>query len=518
MQNIPSQTSQYEFSRIRNFFWPIHRSELKKLVPMFLLFFLISFVYSMLRTMKIALVITAENSGAEIIPFLKIGAALPGALFFTYLFTKLINRFNREQVFYAMLSGFLIYFAIFLFLLYPNHRELQLDSLANFLQQYIFVREGFNGLIAVIRHLNLTIFYVLAEMWSAVVLSVLFWGFANEVTKVHEAKRFYAIFALGANCSGIFAASFAKFIKSIPYNPVIPFAADAQWVFYQLISILFLGMVIISLFYWLNRSVFHLENVASLQIPKKNHQKLSLGECFKYLRESRYLAYIVILVVAYNVVFNLADVMWTEKVKQTYVNSVDVNAYMNQVTSVIGIIAVIFSFVVSGNVIRYYGWTISALITPIIWLVTGVGFFAGLLFGDSFFVDIAAGFISNPANVVLFLGSVQISFGRACKYTVFDGTKEIAFIPLSPENQRKGKAIVDGLAAGIGKSGGSLIYIILFMLCGNIHNTIPYVSIIIFLAVGFWIYAVFGLGKMVNLSIDREENEIDESLQAAKIA
>ena len=78
---------------------------------MFVLFFLISSVYNMLRNMKIALIVTADNSGAEVIPFLKIGAVLPGALLFTYIFTKLINRFHREQVFYAMLSGFLIFAA-----------------------------------------------------------------------------------------------------------------------------------------------------------------------------------------------------------------------------------------------------------------------------------------------------------------------------------------------------------------------------------------------------------------------
>ena len=340
-------------------------------------------------------------------------------------------------------------------------------------------------------------------MWSAVVLSVLFWGFANEVTKVHEAKRFYAIFALGANCSGIFSAMFARFIKELPYNPMLPLSEKNQWVFYQLAFVLILGMVIISIFYWLNRSVFHLENITSLQIPKKAN-KLSMRECFKYLRQSRYLAYIVTMVVSYNIVFNLADVMWTEKVKQIYVNSMDVNDYMNQVTSAIGVIAVIFSFVISGNVIRYYCWTTSALITPIIWLVTGVGFFAGLLYENSFIANALSGFISNPANFVLFLGTIQICFGRACKYTVFDGTKEIAFIPLTKDNQRKGKTIVDVLAGGVGKSGGSLIYIILFMLCGNISNAIPYVTVIISLAIAFWLYAVHGLGKMVNESIDQE--------------
>jgi len=502
MQN-KHQSSTKEFSKIRNFLWPIYNYELKKLIPMFLLFFLISSVYNMLRNMKIALVVTAEQTGAEIIPFLKIGAVLPGALLFTYIFTKLINRYSREHVFYAMLSGFLIYFALFLFVLYPHHEILQFDSVADFLRQHIFVTEGFDGLIALIRHWNLTLFYVLAEMWSAVVLSVLFWGFANEVTKVHEAKRFYAIFALGANCSGIFSAFIANIVSNIPYNPSLLFEQNTQWVFYQLLFVLFIGVVIIGLFYWLNRSVFHMENVSSLQIPKKS-EHLSIGECFKYLRQSRYLAYIVVLVVSYNVVYNLADVMWTEKVKQTYVNSLEVNAYMNQVASVTGMIAVAFAIIVSGNAIRYYGWTATALITPIIWLVTSICFFAGLIFDRSFVMDILATFISNPANVVLFIGSMQICFGRVCKYTVFDETKEIAFIPLSRANQRKSKAIVDGLASRFGKSGGSMIYIILFMLCGNITNTIPYVSAIILIAIGCWIYAVYGLGKMVNESIDQE--------------
>ena len=511
MQNI-HQSSNKEFGKIRNFFWPIYNYELKKLIPMFLLFFLISSVYNMLRNMKIALVVTAEKTGAEVIPFLKIGAVLPGALLFTYLFTKLINRFNREQVFYAMLSGFLIYFALFLFVLYPHHQALQFDALADFLKAHVFVAEGFNGFIAMIRHWNITLFYVLAEMWSTVVLSVLFWGFANEVTKVHEAKHFSPIFALGANCSGIFSAFVAHLVTNIPYNQVLPFDENTQWVFYQLLFVLLIGMVIISLFYWLNRSVFHMENVSSLQIPKKS-EKLSIGECFKYLRQSRYLAYIVILVVAYNVVYNLADVMWTEKVKQTYVNSLEVNDYMNQVGSATGILAVAFAFIISGNVIRYYGWTATALITPIIWLVTSLCFFTWLMFDGSSVMAVLMTFISNPANLVLFLGSMQICFGRACKYTVFDETKEIAFIPLSRENQRKGKAIVDGLASRFGKSGGSLIYIILFMLCGNINNTIPYVSVIIFLAIGCWIYAVYGLGKMVNESIDKELEHASSELK-----
>lgn len=490
------------FGKFRSFIWPIHSYELKKVMPMFALFFLITFAYNILRCMKTSLIVTAPGSGAEVIPFLKIGAVLPAALFMTYLFTRLVNRFHREQVIYAMLSLFLSYFALFLCFLYPRHEWLQLDSLADFLQSHVFTQGGYKGLIAIIRHWNLALFYVLSEMWSTVVLSMLFWGFANEVTSVNEAKRFYAIFALGANCSGMFSGGFAHWIQKLPYYEYLPFGMQDQWVFFQLCSVLFVGMLIIALFCWLSRTVLHIENVSTLQIPKKSY-KLSLSECFAYLRKSRYLAFIVIIVVSYNIVFNLADVMWTYKLKQIYTYSGDVNTYMNQITMVTGLVAVVFAFVVSGNVLRHYGWTIAAGMTPLIWFLTSIGFFSGLVFEDAL-TGVFGTLISNPANFVLLLGSIQVCFGRACKYTVFDETKEIAFIPLPEENKRKGKAIVDGVASRFGKSGGSLIYLCLFMTLGDIAYTIPYVSCIILLMIVFWIIAVVGLGKMVGSTVDEE--------------
>ena len=199
-----------QFGKIRDFIWPIHGFELKKLLPMLALFFLISFVYNLLRCMKVTLVVTSEGSGAEVIPFLKVWAVLPAAVLLTYVYTQLSNRLNREQVFYTMLGLFLGFFTFFLLVLYPNRGVLELKSLAEFLQGVL--PEGLQGLIAIIRHWPLSLFYVLCELWSAIVLSMLFWGFANEVTSVNEAKRFYAIFAIGANFSGIFSGQSAQFL------------------------------------------------------------------------------------------------------------------------------------------------------------------------------------------------------------------------------------------------------------------------------------------------------------------
>lgn len=505
------QNSHKPFGKIRSFLWPIHNYELKKLIPMFSLFFLITFVYNLLRTMKIAIIVTAKGSGAEAISFLKLFGVLPGAIILTYIFTKLISRFSREQVFYTMLGGFLSYFAIFMLFLYPNHSILELNTLADYLQTNILVKPGFSGMIAVIRHLNLSIFYVLTEMWSSVVLSTLFWGFANEVTTIDEAKRFYAIFALGANSSSVFCGLFAQYIRRIAYNPGLPFDPANQWVFYHLSVVLLLGIIIISLFYWLNRSVFNIENVQSMEIPKKAN-KISLVECIKYLINSKYLRYIVTIVISYNIVYNLADTMWTSQVKQLYQNSKDVNMYMSQVGLVTGIFAVIFTFVVSGNVIRNYGWTVAALITPLIWLVTSVGVFSRLFWKDLWLSEVFNSLVANPANFFLFMSSLQICLGRACKYSVFDETKEISFIPLSKSNQRKAKAVVDGIASRFGKSGGSLIYIGLFMHLHNIQNATPWVAVIMFIGIILWIYAVLGLGRMTDQFISRNNTHSEINL------
>ena len=188
------------FGKLRNFLWPIHGYEHRKLLPMLALFFLISFVYNLLRCMKITVIVTAEGSGAEAIPFLKFWAVLPAAVLFTYFYTKLLNYLNRDQVFYTMILFFLGFFTLFLLVLHPHQKSLELTSLSNFLLARLPEKlVGLKGLIVIIRHWPLSLFYVFSEMWSVVVLSMLFWGFANEVTSVDEAKRFYAIFAIAAN-------------------------------------------------------------------------------------------------------------------------------------------------------------------------------------------------------------------------------------------------------------------------------------------------------------------------------
>ena len=69
---------------------------------------------------------------------------------------------------------------------------------------------------------------------------------------------------------------------------------------------------------------------------------------------------------------------------------------------------------------------------------------------------------------------------RALKYTLFDATKELAFIPLSKECKLKGKAAIDGIGSRIGKSGGSIIHQGLLLCFGSVASSTPYVGVILF--------------------------------------
>jgi AAA family ATP:ADP antiporter len=55
----------------------------------------------------------------------------------------------------------------------------------------------------------------MAELWGSVVVSVLFWGFANQITTVDEAKQFYPLFGLGANVALIFSGRAVKIFSQV---------------------------------------------------------------------------------------------------------------------------------------------------------------------------------------------------------------------------------------------------------------------------------------------------------------
>src|SRR5579862_7148117 len=144
-----SDVKKAEFGKWRSFFWPVHNFELKKLLPMFFLFFFINFNYTILRDTKDALIVTAPGSGAEAIPFLKVWGVLPFAIIFMLVYSKLSNVMSKQKLFMSTIGFFGVFFALFALVLYPMHDILHPTDMADRLQA--FLPQGFAGLVALFR-------------------------------------------------------------------------------------------------------------------------------------------------------------------------------------------------------------------------------------------------------------------------------------------------------------------------------------------------------------------------------
>lgn len=484
-----------EFGVLRSFFWPIHGHEARKIVPMMLMCFLLCFNYSILRNMKDSVVITA--SGATVIPFIKLWVLLPMAFLMTYLFTRLSSKFSQEKVVYIMISGFLSFYALFIFVLYPLQDHIHPHQLAERLESSL--PSGFYGLIEMLRHWSLTLFYVSAELWGNIVLHVLFWGFANEITKVGEARRFYAVLGVGSNIAAIIAGQAGNYFSTGGvFNPGLPFGTNGweQTTMILTSGVILSGIAMMGIFWWMNRNVLNDPSFDELHFNRreiKKKKKLSLRESFSFLSNSRYLVCIAVIVVAYNLVIHLAEVIWKDQLNVLYPSPSDYNHYMNNLTTAIGIVSTITAFFMA-HIIGRFGWTKTAMITPVIMFVTSLGFFTFYLFQESLAGLVTTMLGTTPLALVVFFGAAQNCLSKAAKYSVFDTTKEMSFIPLDHDTKLRGKAAIDGVGSRFGKSGGSVIYQTLLMFLGSLSRCAPYVASVLMVAIGGWIIAVKYLG------------------------
>ena len=92
---------------------------------------------------------------------------------------------------------------------------------------------------------------------------------------------------------------------------------------------------------------------------------------------------------------------------------------------------------------------------------------------------------------------------QALKYTFFDATKEISFIPLSSESKLKGKAAIDGVGSRIGKSGGAMVHQGLILIFSSVAASVPYIAAIFLVIILIWLLTVMSLGKQFDHLVAR---------------
>eukprot|EP00879_Flechtneria_rotunda_P029548 GHRR01031966.1.p1 GENE.GHRR01031966.1~~GHRR01031966.1.p1 ORF type:complete len:337 (+),score=132.40 GHRR01031966.1:471-1481(+) len=181
----------------------------QKVLPLGLIFFCASFNLTILQSLKDAIMVTA--GGAEALPFLASFGVLPASVAFFVLYNKLVARLPERAVFYASVLPLLVYYGLFATVVYPIAGTLHPLDLMNDLMPSVPI--GLHGLLKVMGNWTYSLFFCMAELWGAVVISVLFWSLANEVCTVDEAKAVYPFMAIGANIALVAAGCFIRIVN-----------------------------------------------------------------------------------------------------------------------------------------------------------------------------------------------------------------------------------------------------------------------------------------------------------------
>lgn len=499
-----------EFTGWRAALWPIHGYELKKFLPLAFIMFCLLFNYTVLRDTKDTLIV--NNAGAGAITFLKLYCVTPAAILFVIIYAKLTNLLSREKVFYAVVTPFIIFFAVFGFIIYPN-----IDFFHPSAEKVQWLQEiapRFGGFIDLYQYWAYSLFYVFSEIWGSAMIALMFWQFANQIVKMEESKRFYGLFAVVGNVALILSGAVVAFSsESIKQFYATKEEAWVVSIYLLMGAVCLFGCLAMGIYRWMYTSVLtdkrYYDPEAQAGKVKKKKEKLSLVDSAKLIMSSPELGLIAVLIMAYGVTINLVEVQWKNQLGLWYAGDKGgYNSFMGMYSGISGAVTILFGLLVGSNILRRVSWYSAAVITPLVITVGGTLFFA-FVFSERF-VEYVMNYtaVSGVAAASL-LGAVIVIASKAIKYILFDSTKEMAYIPLSDELKTKGKAAVDVIGGRAGKAGGAFTQSTLLMLFATKDVTLiaPQAFVVFGAVCALWLVSVKLLSRKVDAAVEQKKAE-----------
>lgn len=490
-----------KFSKFLDYVWPIERQELPKFLFITLLMFCILGIQNLIRAQKDSLVNTMI--GTETIAFLKFWGVMPAAFLITIGYVKLVTCMKGENIFYLVMCSFLVLFALFAFYIFPNYETFHLNSQTA--DHLINLYPNFKWFILLLSNWSISLFYIIAELWPNAVFALLFWQFVNKVTTVEESKRFYPLFGLLGQTGLVISGVFLENMNEVNFyiTNVFNLQASRSIVTIQIVLmvVLMLGLLAIFAFWMLNHKILDIADKENLQFKVKKNQ-MTLSESFKMVLSSKYIMLITILLVSYGIAINLVEGPWKSTASMIYNNPTDYNSFVGGYIKYTGFFTI--SFVILGsNIVRRIGWFTAAIITPLMVFFTGISFFLVANFEVISNLIVALFVLTDPTTLALSMGAMQNILSKSSKYTLFDSTKEMSYVPLDDDLKTKGKAAADIIGTKLGKSASALLQSVIFI----ILPAATYQSISIYLMMIFavicliWVWGVIELNKEYQTAI-----------------
>ena len=477
----------------------------QQLIPMTCLFFMLAFVNTIIDSLKDSLVITAVGGGTEVLPYLSTYAVLPSSVLFLVLYSSATRKWSREKIFNIVMGCFLLFYGGFAFL-YPHHEVMHGGPFADWLLSTL--PNGLSGFVGMVRNWMFTAFYCVSELWGDILLSLLFWGLANETTSIEDAPLLYPLFGIGANIAQTCAGRSLRLIGDVSGS----FLTYAQQIQLTVAMCVCMGVAIAGVHSYICRTfeknpkgsaserkrrreereklgtvtvpkltaLDESSGTAELSMPpapakkKKDTSSMSIVGAFRYLARSPQIKCLAVMAIAQGLTTRILEISWKTYLHMLCPSPVEYAAFLGDVAAMTGLSTALL-MVFSPLLFELMGWVGVASATPNIMLIGGIPFFA-LCIAYTFGSGLLAGVVSLKA--VVMGGAVLHVFARGAKFSLFKPSEEMVYIGLDDEARTKGKAAIDVVGAQSGKSLSSVLQQILLIVSGgSVAGIIPVLGI-----------------------------------------
>jgi AAA family ATP:ADP antiporter len=489
-----SSSAQTKVNTFLDYVWPIKSSESPKFFCITLIMFCILCIQNLIRALKDSIINTMI--GTETVAFLKFWGVFPAAFLITIIYVKLTNKLASETIFYLIISVFLAFFALFAFYLFPNHQILHIKP--EDAKHLVYSYPHLKWFILLLSNWSFSLFYIIAELWPNVVFALLFWQFVNSITNVEESRRFYPLFGLLGQTGLCVSGQFLMNINALNqyFSDLFNLQLSDNIVTIQVIlsAVIIFGITTLIGFWFLTKKIITTSKIGSTAL-KSSKPSLTTMESFKMVLSSRYIMLITTLLVCYGIAINLVEGPWKASATKIYKTPAEFAIFIGSYLNYTGIFTLIF-VIIGSNIVRKIGWLTAAMITPIMVLLTGIIFFTVSTY-ELLGAIITSIILVDPIMFVVAIGAIQNVLSKSSKYTLFDSTKEMSYVPLDSELKTKGKAAADMIGTKLGKSLSALLQSLIFVIVPTAtYQSISVYLMIIFTAVCIvWIWAVKELNK-----------------------
>jgi len=403
------------FDSIINFFKKIFqvvwgkfesKQELRKFLSLAGTFFFMIFVYWTMRPVKDS--IFAATVGVANTPWAKIFSAV-FVLPLILVYTKLIDTYKRDKVFYILMIAYAIVAFIFMgFFLHPSY------NLAT-------MQPSFYNWIG-------WLWYFYVESFGSIIIA-LFWVIVTDITLPDSAKRgFPVIYLFGqlGNVIGPYLIT-AQNLGFTTSAPIIGISASI--------------MLLIAFLLWLFMKFTPKEQLQSYKAKEdiqetKKREKTGFFEGIKTIFQNGYLMGILFVIMVFEIIVTVFDFQFKVMAKAAFPLEAANAAYLAKYAYTTGIVAFLCVFFGINNIQRRLGMFVSLLMTPIL-------------------VTIAIVVLkSYPVLNVAFWIMV---FAKAVNYALNQPTVKNLYIPVTKNARYKSMGWIEMFGGRSAKSLGSLI-------------------------------------------------------------